>query len=85
MLIIDNVLGAPARGLMFVLKEIHKAVQAERADEKRRVMAELKNLHRHFDEGLMTAGEFDEQERMLLDRLDNLRGEGDDGDGDQTP
>ncbi len=36
MLLIDDLLAAPLRGLFFVLKEINAAVQAERASEERR-------------------------------------------------
>lgn len=76
MLIIDDVLGAPFKGLMFVLKEINKAVQAEREAEERRVTHDLSELHRRFDAGEIGLAEFDADEKALLDRLDGLRGTG---------
>jgi hypothetical protein len=82
MLIVDDILSSPARGLMFVLREINKAVQAERKDEQRRVMTQLSDLHRQFDEHSIAADAFDAQEKLLLDRLDNMRQEHSDGGAD---
>ncbi|MGD1035855.1 MAG: gas vesicle protein GvpG [Roseiarcus sp.] len=74
MLLIDDLLMAPCRGLMFVLREIAKAAQEEQAAEKRAVMVELAALHRSLDSGRLTEEAFDAQETRLLERLDRLRG-----------
>ncbi|MDR3508979.1 MAG: gas vesicle protein GvpG [Caulobacteraceae bacterium] len=74
MLIIDDLLGAPARGLMFVLKEINKAVQAELEAEERRTTQALSELHRQFEDGSITQAEFDLREQALLDQLEGLGG-----------
>lgn len=76
MLIIDDILAAPLRGLIFVLKKIDEAVREEAANEERAVMADLSALHRALDEGAIGAAEFDARERELLDRLDRLRSRG---------
>jgi hypothetical protein len=78
-LIIDSLLAAPLRGLMFVLEKIDEAVREETANEERGVMADLSALHRAFDEGAIDETTFDARERDLLDRLDRLgcRGAGD--------
>ncbi len=83
MLIIDDLLAGPVRGLIFVLKEIDKAVQAEREAEERRTMHELSELHRQLDAGQITEAEFDVREQVLLDQLDELHGEGGEDDGDE--
>jgi hypothetical protein len=74
MLLIDDLLMAPVRGLMFVLREVAKSAQEERAAEQRTLMAELAALHRALDSGELTEAAFDEREAVLLARLDRLRG-----------
>ena len=78
MLIIDGILAAPLRGLMFVLEKIDEAVREEAANEERATMAALSALHGAFDEGAIGEAEFDARERELLDRLDQLRWRGND-------
>lgn len=72
MFLIDDLLLAPWRGLIFVLGEINQAVQAELEADERRLMGELAGLHRRLDEGLITEAEFEVGEEQLLDRLDRL-------------
>jgi gas vesicle protein GvpG len=72
MLLIDDLLLAPWRGLSFVLSEIHKVVEADRAADQRRIIGELAALHRRLDEGLITEAEFEAREQPLLDRLDSF-------------
>jgi hypothetical protein len=82
MLLIDDLLAAPLRGLFFVLREIDAAVQAERASDERRIIAELADLHRKLDSSQITEADFDVSEERLLQHLDSLRGEGEaDGSG----
>lgn len=82
MFIIDDLLAAPMRGLVFVLKKIDEAVQKETEADERAIMADLTALHRALDGGAITEEEFDAREQALLRRLDRLRGkEEDDVDG----
>jgi hypothetical protein len=76
MLLIDDLLAAPLRGLFFVLNEINAAVQAERASQERRIISELAELHRQLDSDQITEGDFDASEERLLQTLDSLRGDG---------
>jgi hypothetical protein len=83
MFIIDDLLAAPMRGLIFVLKKIDEAVQEEMEAEERAIMANLTALHRALDSGAITEEEFDAREQDLLGRLDRLRKEdGEDARGD---
>ena len=72
MFLIDDLLMAPARGLMFVLREIGKAADVEREADKRRLMADLADLHRALDAGTLSDEDFDAKEAVLLERLDRL-------------
>lgn len=75
MFLIDDLLAAPLRGLVFVLKKIDQAVQEEVALDERAIMADLSALHRALDGGAITEAEFDAREQALLQRLDRLHGE----------
>ena len=76
MLLIDDLLAAPFRGLMFILSEINNAVEAEQEADERRIMSALAGLNRRLDEGQITEAEFEAEEQALLSRLDRLHGQG---------
>ncbi|MFZ1962108.1 MAG: gas vesicle protein GvpG [Roseiarcus sp.] len=76
MIVIDSLLAAPLRGLMFVVEKIDEAVQAEIEADERTIMADLTALHRTLDSGAIAEAEFDRREQKLLDRLDHLHSKG---------
>ncbi len=76
MIIIDSLLAAPLRGLMFVLEKINEAAHEEAEAEERTIMADLSALHRALDSAAITEAEFDAREQKLLDRLDRLHSQG---------
>ncbi len=83
MLLIDDLLAAPWRGLVFVLREIEKAAREEQAAAERRVLGELAELHRRLDQGEISDAQFEAAEQVLLDRLDGVaHSGGDDAGGD---
>jgi hypothetical protein len=83
MFLIDDLLAAPMRGLMFVLEKINEAVQEEIDAEERSILADLSALYRALETGTITEAEFDVREQTLLQRLDRLHLKGDDdADGD---
>jgi gas vesicle protein GvpG len=73
MLLIDDLLMAPWRGFVFVLREIDAAARAEREAAGQRLFAELAELHRRLDGGEIDEEEFALAEALLLDRLDGVR------------
>jgi hypothetical protein len=75
MFLIDNLLAAPLRGLVFVLKKIDEAVLTELEAEELAIMADLSALHRALDSGAIAEAEFDAREQELLRRLDQLQSE----------
>lgn len=76
MFLIDDILLFPVHGILWVFKEIHNAVEADRANESETITARLSELYMMLETGQMTEAEFDAAEKALLDRLDVLR-EGD--------
>lgn len=72
MLILDDLLLAPAHGVLWVVKKIHAAVIEEVEAQHARITSDLSELYMMLDTGKITEEEFDKQEKQLLDRLDSL-------------
>jgi len=75
MLIVDDLLAAPFRGLLWVMKEIVEAAEQESEAEADQIRDELRELYMLLETGQISEDEFDEQEGPLLDRLDELEGD----------
>ena len=72
MLIIDDVLLFPFRGLGFIFREIHNAAKQELAGQPDAIRAELSELYKLLETKQITEQEFDAREKGLLDRLDAI-------------
>ena len=75
MFLVDDILLSPAKGLLWVFREIHDAAQQELAGESETITAALSELYMRLETGQITESEFDAQETTLLDRLDRLQAE----------
>lgn len=73
MFLVDDLLMSPAKGLLWVFKEIHDAAQQELAGEAEAITAALSELYMKLETGQITEAEFDAREKVLLDRLDRLQ------------
>ena len=73
MLIIDDLLFFPVRGILWTFREIHNAAQEEQANEAEAITAELSELYMMLETGKITETEFDTREKTLLDRLDGIK------------
>ena len=73
MFLVDDILMAPARGLFWIFKEIHHAVEEEQANEAEAITTKLSELYMMLETGQMTEAEFDAAEKALLDRLDAIK------------
>jgi hypothetical protein len=72
MLIVDDILLFPARSILWVFREVHNAAQQERASEPERIAAELRELYMLLETGKISEEQFAAQEKVLLDRLDEI-------------
>ncbi len=70
MFLLDDLLLAPFRGLLWLINEIQRAAQEEQAGEAENIRQELVELYMKLETGRITEAEFDARERQLLDRLD---------------
>ncbi|HXP61582.1 MAG TPA: gas vesicle protein GvpG [Dongiaceae bacterium] len=75
MFFIDTLLLSPIHGAVWAARQVHNAIQQERAAEPARITAELSELYMMLETGRLTEVEFDARERELLDRLDRLQEE----------
>ena len=69
MLIVDDVLLFPFRGLFFILREIHKSAEAGRHDSQP-IVQQLQQLYMQLETGKISEEEFNRQEALLLERLE---------------
>jgi len=72
MFIIDDILLAPAKGFMWLVRELHQAAQREAADERAALMRRLQSLHMRLETGELEQASFEAQESEILDRLEAL-------------
>ncbi len=72
MFILDDLLAAPFKGVMWILKEVVAAAEEEQAAESDRIKDRLRELYMLLETGQMTEAEFEAEESTLLDRLDEL-------------
>lgn len=75
MFVVDDILTAPARGLLWVFQELHAAIQQDMEGQAEDIMHELTELYMQLETGQITEAEFDARETGLLDRLDRLQDE----------
>ena len=72
MFVVDDLLMAPARGLLWIFQEIHRAAQEEQVTDAESITAELSALYMRLETGKLTEAEFDAEEKLLLERLDRI-------------
>ncbi|MEK7405184.1 MAG: gas vesicle protein GvpG [Acidobacteriota bacterium] len=71
MLLIDDLLLAPGKALLFVVEEIAKTADKELFDDEA-VRQQLQLLYMHLETGRISEREFDEREQALVRRLEMI-------------
>ena len=72
MLLVDDILFSPVKGIQWIFKEVHKLAEEELSGESDRIRESLVELYMRLETDQITEEEFDRQESGLLDRLDAL-------------
>lgn len=75
MLIVDDILMAPLRGILWLSREVHEAAQQEIAGQAESITTELRDLYMMLETGKLSEEEYAAREKELLDRLEELRPE----------
>ena len=73
MLLVDDILFFPVKGLFWVFDEIQKAAEEELKNDAGAITSQLQQLYVMLESGSITEAEFDAREAELLDRLDALQ------------
>ena len=73
MLLIDDILCFPVKGLFWVFDEILNAAEEELKGDASAKTGQLQQLYVMLESGSITEAEFDAREAELLDRLDALQ------------
>jgi hypothetical protein len=76
MLLVDDILLFPIKGVLWILNEVCEAVDQELDNEADAITVKLQQLYAMLEAGKITEIEFDEQEGILLDRLDAIQERG---------
>ena len=72
MLLVDNILFSPFRGILWIFREIRDIAQEELDGEAKSVTERLQTLYMQLETGRITEAEFEAGERLLLDRLEAI-------------
>ncbi len=72
MLIVDDILFFPVRSILWIFREIHKTAQEELAGEAESIADQLRNLYMQLETARISEQQFEDQEKLLLDRLDKM-------------
>lgn len=71
MFFLDDVVLSPFKGFLFIAKEVAKAVDQARENDRASAMKELSMLHQRLEAGEITDDEFEDRESELLDLLES--------------
>lgn len=74
MLLVDDILLFPYTGIKWIFKEIKQMAEEELASEPAKITEELSELYMMLETGKISEEQFDDREKVLLDRLDELEG-----------
>jgi hypothetical protein len=77
MLLVDDILFSPIKGITWVFKQIHQLAEEELEGEADRIRENLTDLYMMLETGEISEAEFEEREAQLLDKLDALQEEDD--------
>jgi gas vesicle protein GvpG len=72
MFLVDDILLAPAHGILWIFEKVSQAAEEEMAGEADVIKAELRDLYMMLETGKIPEQEYDGREKLLLDRLENL-------------
>src|SRR5262249_19662440 len=74
-LILDDILLAPLRGVLWVARKIQAATEEELEGQKQRLSSMLSELYMELDTGKISEREFEAREKVLLAQLDAISGQ----------
>ena len=73
MFIIDDILLAPVKGVVYLAKKIHELAEEELADTGEKLKRELLDLQMLFETDQISEEEYQKGEKNILERLEALK------------
>jgi hypothetical protein len=73
MLLVDDILFSPISGILWIFRKIHNQACEEMANEAESIAQQLRLLYMQLETGAIGEDEFETQEKLLLDRLDEIQ------------
>jgi hypothetical protein len=73
MFFIDDILLSPAKGFMWIVRELHNAAKQEIKGEGDRLTHRLSTLYMLLETGGISTEDFDKEEAQILARLDEIQ------------
>lgn len=73
MFIIDDILLAPVKGVVYIAKKIHELAEEELADTGEKLKRELLDLQMFFETDQISEEEYQKKEKNILERLEALK------------
>ena len=74
MFFVDDLLLSPFKSLMWICRELQKAVDQEQVKDQDRLGDELSRLYMLLETQQITETEFEQSEREILDQMDAMQG-----------
>jgi hypothetical protein len=82
MLLADDILLFPVKGIFWIFREIGDLAEEELAGETKSITEQLRLLYMQLETGRITEAEFEAGEKELLDRLEKIESRRSDEDED---
>lgn len=73
MFLIDDILLAPLKGVVWLGKQVDNVAKKELSDDEQQIKEELMELQLKFELDEIGEEEYDKREKELLERLDAIR------------
>ena len=83
MLLIDDILLSPFRGILWIFREIHNTAREELDNEPESIAQQLRNLYMQLETNAISEQEFEQHEKALLDRLEEIEARSEPGGDEQ--
>lgn len=73
MFIVDDILLAPIKGILWISNKIHQLAEEELEDTEEKIKRELLDLQMLFETDQISEGEYQKGESDILERLETLK------------
>ena len=73
MFLIDDILLAPVKGVVYIAKKIHELAKEELMDTEEKLKRELLDLQMLFETDQISEEEYQKNEKNILERLEALK------------